>query len=865
MKSAQILVLLVSFFCSGFVMGQLQYNGTIKDAKTKSELPYVNIGVLNKAIGTVTDEEGRFILAINRDRISLTDTLQISSIGYKTIKKAIGDLNFSPINGNLILMSPDVYQLIEIVVSQGSESVRQRKVGFYYTKSRKIGYWRGFTSLGAEMTTKIRVNKRPRQLNEFSFYVLKNISDSLLLRVNVYKGDTPYPETKLTKKNMIFTLKKKLGKVSFDLTPYEIYVNDDFNIGLELLEVYGNSIGLTLSASDEPGTSFRRYASQDEWKRFRNDALMFEVNTTIYEKDDAIAGTEDGIPLHQDGENIKINSISGIVFNNGIPLENVDVRVEGKNIITQTDEKGRYSIYAELGDVIVFDFLEMETVTRKVLETTFGINVSMETKVTELDGVTVTERKKLKKIQEQLFVEYNSNPNLIKTGFGILDKEISGIDLYVIGEEEFRATSVDILEAISGKFPGIRLGTLENETDAVLFIRGSGSILNPKPAVYEIDGILDTKVPRHIDMNNVTRIAILPGLAAAARYGTIAAGGIIVINTKAGNYSPKSDQEPTDRLQVRDNIYSNDAISRQQVKLNYPTYLQELYACESYNEAKQIFTKYAAIYSSSSFFFIDAYLYFKENWKSEGDIHEVIFENTGVFSDNVTSLKALAYVYEISGELKRAEAVYKKIFKLRPNHAQSYLDLARNYVSSGADEKAAILYSRYNYLLNQEYLKASSEGPHSIILTEFTNLIERKGKQLLPKQIENIEIDTEAFKGTRIVLDWNDPDANFELQFVNPRNRFFSWSNAKEQNKRNDDQQVLSKEYFIDDYLKGDWKVNVNYKGSKTLNPIYMKATIFSDYGLPSQRNTVKVFRLHLKNVNQQLFELSGNPMRDSK
>nr|WP_273569110.1 carboxypeptidase-like regulatory domain-containing protein [Maribacter sp. Hal144] len=320
-ESAANLPFFFSFFCSGYVSAQLQYNGTVKDIETNNPLPYVNIGVLNKGVGTVTDEDGRFALPINRNRISLTDTLQISSVGYQTIKKAIGDLNFSFTDGDVILMRPEVYQLNEIVLSQGSESIRQKKVGYYYERSKKIGYWRGITSLGAEMATKIRVNRRPRQLNEFYFHVLKNVSDSLLLRVNVYRGDTPYPEVKLSKRNIIFTLKKKQGKVTFDLTPYEIYVDDDFTIGLELLEVYGKSIGLTLSASDDPGTSYRRYASQDEWKRFRNDAMTFELNTTIYEKDDAIAGTEDDVRItqNQDFRSINASNISGFVFNNGTP------------------------------------------------------------------------------------------------------------------------------------------------------------------------------------------------------------------------------------------------------------------------------------------------------------------------------------------------------------------------------------------------------------------------------------------------------------------------------------------------------------------------------------------------------------------
>ncbi len=865
---------LLCFFCITSVVSQLQYKGVIKDAKTKQPLPYVNIGVVKKGVGTVTDEDGRFFMAIERNSIALTDTLQISSVGYKTIRKAIGDIDFSPRKKAVVLMGPDIFALEEVVLSAGSEEVRQRKVGYYFGKTNKVGYWRGITSLGAEMVTKIRVNRRPRQLNGFSFHVLANEADSLLLRVNVYKGDTEFPEEKLTAKNMIFTLKKKKGKVIFDLTPYDLYVTDDFSIGLELLDVYGKRVNLTLAASDDPGTSYRRYASQGEWKRFRNDALIFYVNTTIFAKDDLIAGTEDDEFLNRAVRANLLEEVSGIVFNNGKPLPSADVKVEGKSISTKTDENGRYQIKAEIGDVITFDFLDMETVSRAVLETTFGINVSMRVQVNELENVTVTERVKLKKTQTEMFAEYNTNPDLIKTAFGIFDKETSGIDFYILDEDDFSASAINILQAVRGKFPGVRISSKDaplsrrnpNDTGAVLFMRGVGSILNPVPIIYEIDGVIHEEVPFQLNMDNVKRMALLPGLAATSRYGSIASGGILVINTKTFNTSPKQGKKPIDALQVKNNLYKDDAISQSQVQRNWPNYLQELNFSKTYEEALGVYEKYESQFSGSSFFYTDSYNYFKENWNDETDMDAVIMDRSAIFGDGIAALIGLAYAYEKAGELQRAQLIYKKIFRLRPNHAQSYLDLARNYAQLGSCAKALNLYSRYNYLLNQRFLEANDQGSHAIIRTEFNNLVKQHGKQLVTESEAPLEIDPEAPTGTRIVLDWNDPSADFELQFVNPRNRYFTWRSLDEEGRRNNNsEQVYSKEYFIDEYMKGDWSININYKGAATTGPAYMKATIFFDYGTPAERSTIRVYRLGLKNVNQQLFRLTGNPMHATR
>ena len=221
-------------------------------------------------------------------------------------------------------------------------------------------------------------------------------------------------------------------------------------------------------------------------------------------------------------------------------------------------------------------------------------------------------------------------------------------------------------------------------------------------------------------------------------------------------------------------------------------------------------------------------------------------------------MTGLGYAFEKTGELKRAELVYKKLFKLKPNHPQSYLNLARVYSESGLKNKSIRLFAQYNYLLNQEFLNADTEGSHSIIQTEFNNLTRLANDSIAKKTKAITNIDVTPDIGTRIVLDWNEPKAEFEVQFVNPMNRYFTWSNTPALAVENGKEIIFSKEYFIDDYMVGDWLVNVNYKGAITSDPMYMKATIFYDYGLPSQRSEVALFRLHLKNVNQQLITLQN-------
>ena len=66
-------------------------------------------------------------------------------------------------------------------------------------------------------------------------------------------------------------------------------------------------------------------------------------------------------------------------------------------------------------------------------------------------------------------------------------------------------------------------------------------------------------------------------------------------------------------------------------------------------------------------------------------------------------------------------------------------------------------------------------------------------------------------------------------------------------------------EYLIDGSLTGTWQVNLKYLGNKSLTPTFFKVTIYSNYGTKSQRKQEKVFKLQLKNVNQELFKVQNS------
>src|ERR1700744_4164936 len=112
MLMKRILLLAALFMIITAVKAQV-ITGTVKDARTGEVLPYVNVGVVAKGIGTVTNDNGKFSLTLNKQD---ADSLRISMIGYLPQSYAVSALkkNTDPLNVALV---PSNKQLREVRIS----------------------------------------------------------------------------------------------------------------------------------------------------------------------------------------------------------------------------------------------------------------------------------------------------------------------------------------------------------------------------------------------------------------------------------------------------------------------------------------------------------------------------------------------------------------------------------------------------------------------------------------------------------------------------------------------------------------------------------------------------------------------------
>lgn len=547
-------------------------------------------------------------------------------------------------------------------------------------------------------------------------------------------------------------------------------------------------------------------------------------------------------------------TVQGTISDGTDPMEDVRIEVQGRETRTFSGPDGKYAIEARVGDMLKYSYVGMRDYILRVEEGTRFANLAMIPEFTELEEVVVEGRKR--KTQQQLALEYPLNKRLIRTAFGILDADAMATNIRLLDEEEINPISLCILDFLRARFAGVRVvGNCLDGGSA--FLRGGiGSLTQSGGAIFDVDGMIFTETPYWLDVNNIKRMAIIAGLGYTMRYGGMGGGGVIVINTKAGSFSWDGEY---DLAQRTDNYLAGPVLDAGEVQKNEASYVQAFAEATSLEEALAVHAAFSPRYRSVPYYLLEAYRTLSGHAGGQEVADALIGEGWRYFEKDASLLKALAYYYQEQKRHGPALECYKKVFHLRPSYAQSYLDLARAYRDEGMIKQAASIYSRYKYLLDAGLI-AASEDFSKLMQHESDNLLVLHGREI---GISTGKIESDPFvqNTTRIVVEWSHTEAEFELQFVNPRGQYYTWEHTYAQNEaRILDEKMKGysiEEQILDNSLPGDWEVNLRYLGNKSLTPTYMKVTVYTHYNTPRQDKTVRVYRLTLKEVNQKLLGIN--------
>ena len=383
-----------------------------------------------------------------------------------------------------------------------------------------------------------------------------------------------------------------------------------------------------------------------------------------------------------------------------------------------------------------------------------------------------------------------------------------------------------------------------------------------------MDGVFTTDEPTYLDLSQIEAVYALKSLAATNKYGTLGAGGVIVIRTKYGSFNAaeKKKQEDLAKLQNK-NFYADDAVIFNGDGPETTAYLNEL---KAYGDGGQAYEYYKTVLSSGLTDYSDhlsiAQLF--ATFYSDSDTAKIIMQNVAAeHAKNPEIQKAVAYVYQALGFTREAVAQYKNIGRLRPNYAQSVRDMANAHLENNQFIQAWRLYM--SYVLSDK--EVTGEGIGQMIFTEMEYIYYNRSNQaeIREKFVPSSDDINDFRKDVRLVLEWNTSEAEFDMEFVNPGRRAYVFEHTLAANQEliTDEKTkgYSSKEFYIEEIGKGEWLVNFTYKGNKKPQPTYFKLTVYYNWGKASQTQEIRVYKLNDQRRKLQLLRLTDEVLDTSR
>lgn len=205
-------------------------------------------------------------------------------------------------------------------------------------------------------------------------------------------------------------------------------------------------------------------------------------------------------------------TITGTVFDtNGAPLPGANVIEKGTTNGTQTDFDGNFSLTVSSADaVLVISYIGFE---------------AQEIPVQGQNTISATLQESSSALDEVVVVGYGTQRK----------RDLTGAVATVKGEEFENNVINSPAQAVQGRVPGVQVSQNSGRpgAGASIRIRGLGTVNSNSPLVV-IDGQLTTRGLEDINPNDIESINILKDAASASIYGSRAANGVVLVQTKRG-------------------------------------------------------------------------------------------------------------------------------------------------------------------------------------------------------------------------------------------------------------------------------------------------------------------------------------------
>ena len=514
------------------------------------------------------------------------------------------------------------------------------------------------------------------------------------------------------------------------------------------------------------------------------------------------------------------------------PVANALVGIKNTFVETETGPNGTFRLAVFPGDELVVTAFLMYSKTVSITGFDKPLDVVLEYNAEVLEAVTLEKQKRKATYVEKDFVERDSK----KVGYSYEDLGtdfISGADvsMYTVAQK------IPFIYVEGDPFFGFQ----------VYNTRMRGAMRSSRvPMLVVVDGVqVEHNILVALDPTLITNITVYRSLAGTVKYGSLGVGGVMAITT-LNSGAPASNKKDLPSLLVEGNDYDEGVlpISENMANTTAP-YITEL---SGYSDVKSALTAYNEQRKNPATRNLAYYLDMASFFSKWGDVYgyEVLSDLFQQANNNPRILKAVAFKLEEDGHLLQAAYVMEELLALCPDDIQNYRDVARLYAQTSRYNLAATLYKQmiYNSVPNVNF-----EPIHAIIFNEFRHLIANHKRKINFKNIPNEFLTVNFSKDVRIVLEYTNPLAEFEVQFVSPNKKYYTWHHTYFESRDFIEQEVAQgfavKEFIIEDSDYGDWLVNIKSANTNDIAiPTLLKYTLYQNYGLPNETKVVKIVNL---------------------
>jgi hypothetical protein len=231
MKTYTALLFFACFFLTSYSYSQI--TGKCVDNNGKG-IPYVNITIKGKPIGTVSNTTGSF--SLENSSLNEKDTLIFSHLNFEKITKRISLIT------SIIQLNTKVENLKEVVVSIKKRKFKEKIVGTKTESDNVVTYYTS-KNLGTEIGKIITVKKNKiYDLKTVQFNIPDFLYKSATFRINFYNiTDDTIHLLKINGKDNVTKITKS-GIVKFDLSDQDLSFENNFLVAIEWIdfENFGN-------------------------------------------------------------------------------------------------------------------------------------------------------------------------------------------------------------------------------------------------------------------------------------------------------------------------------------------------------------------------------------------------------------------------------------------------------------------------------------------------------------------------------------------------------------------------------------------------------------------------------------------------